>query len=129
VPPEIVQVVPQYRGYEFTVIRDEIVILEPGSRRIVEVLPRDGGPSGHAGGGAIRLSPEQRTSVMNELRSSGRRGGGGDGGGLPSCVELTEVPQSLVSRMPELRGYRYLSIGDDVVLVDPQSRKVSVLDQ
>jgi len=56
VPPEIVQVVPQYRGYEFTVIRDEIVILEPGSRRIVEVLPRDGGPSGHAGGGAIRLS-------------------------------------------------------------------------
>lgn len=128
VPPEIVQVVPQYRGYEYTVVRDEIVILEPGTRRIVEVLPRDGGAPSRSGGDVVRLSAEQRTAVISELRSSGRRTTGGSEA-LPSCVELSEVPQSLISRMPELRGYRYLSIGEEIVLVDPESRKVSVVNQ
>ena len=127
-PPEIVQVVPQYRGYEYTVVRDEIVILEPGTRRIVEVLPRDGGAPSGSGGDVVRLSAEQRTAVISELRSSGRRTTGGSEA-LPSCVELSEVPQSLISRMPELRGYRYLSIGEEIVLVDPESRKVSVVNQ
>jgi hypothetical protein len=128
VPPAIVQMVPQYRGYDYTIVRDEIVILEPRTRRVVEVLPPDGGGPSRAGGGLVRLSAEQRTSVINEIRSTGRRTSR-DVGELPGCIELSEVPQSLVGRMPELRGYRYLTIGEEIVLVDPETRKISVMDQ
>jgi len=42
-PADVVEVVPQYRGYSFFVVRDEIVIVEPSTYKIVTVLPRSGG--------------------------------------------------------------------------------------
>jgi Protein of unknown function (DUF1236) len=42
-PSDVVEVVPQYRGYDFLVVRDEIVIVEPSTYKIVTVLPRSGG--------------------------------------------------------------------------------------
>jgi len=33
-PPDIVEVMPQYRGYNFFVVRDEIVIVEPATYKI-----------------------------------------------------------------------------------------------
>src|SRR5690349_22424373 len=35
VPEAIVDIIPEYRDYEFFVVRDEIVIVEPRSHRIV----------------------------------------------------------------------------------------------
>ncbi|KRQ14700.1 DUF1236 domain-containing protein [Bradyrhizobium manausense] len=32
-PAEVVEIVPQYRGYKFALVKDEIVIVEPRSRR------------------------------------------------------------------------------------------------
>ena len=134
-PRDIVRVVPQYRDYEYTVVRDEIVIVEPRTRRVVEVLPREGGTASRKtttisreSGGSSRLTSEQRSTVISELRSAGAQTSG-TGGGPSGCLQLSELPPSLADRMPELRGYKYVSIGDDIVLVDPQSRKVSVLDQ
>jgi hypothetical protein len=40
-PPEIVSIEPQYRDYEYFSTDDEVVIVEPGSHRIVSQLPRD----------------------------------------------------------------------------------------
>ena len=37
-PPRIVSIEPAWRGYEYFVYRDEIVIIEPGTRRIVAIL-------------------------------------------------------------------------------------------
>lgn len=34
-PDDVVEVVPQYRGYDFFVVRDEIVIVEPSTYKIV----------------------------------------------------------------------------------------------
>ncbi|WP_371814024.1 DUF1236 domain-containing protein [Bradyrhizobium sp. CCBAU 21365] len=47
-PSDVVEVVPQYRGYSFFVVRDEIVIVEPSTFRIVTVLPRSGGSTATA---------------------------------------------------------------------------------
>ncbi len=47
-PPDVVEVVPQYRGYSFFVVRDEIVIVEPSTYQIVTVLPRNGGATAAA---------------------------------------------------------------------------------
>ena len=41
-PKRIVEIVPQYRGYDFVMVRDEIVIIEPRTRRIVTILQGEG---------------------------------------------------------------------------------------
>ena len=38
-PREIIEIVPEYRGYEYVVVEDEIVIIRPGTREIVTVIP------------------------------------------------------------------------------------------
>src|SRR5713101_8296648 len=47
-PADVVEIVPQYRGYSFFVVRDEIVIVEPSTYKIVTVLPRLGGSTAAA---------------------------------------------------------------------------------
>ena len=47
-PADVGEVVPQYRGYSFFVVRDEIVIVEPSTYQIVTVLPRNGGATAAA---------------------------------------------------------------------------------
>jgi hypothetical protein len=46
---DVVEVAPQYRGYSFFMVRDEIVIVEPSTYQIVTVLPRSGGATAAAG--------------------------------------------------------------------------------
>src|SRR5215469_10345938 len=38
-PSEIVRIVPQYRGYEYFLVEDEIVIIDPQTLEIVAVIP------------------------------------------------------------------------------------------
>jgi hypothetical protein len=38
-PPELVEIVPQYRGYSFVVVEQEALIIDPGTRAIVAVVP------------------------------------------------------------------------------------------
>jgi hypothetical protein len=40
VPTEVIRVVPAYRGYRYFIVRNEIVIVEPSSRKIVAVIQR-----------------------------------------------------------------------------------------
>ena len=37
-PPDVVSLVPEYRGYDFVVVNDEIVIVQPSTRHVVEIL-------------------------------------------------------------------------------------------
>ena len=37
-PTEVVEVVPQYRGYDYVVYNDEIIIIEPSTREIVYII-------------------------------------------------------------------------------------------
>src|SRR4029079_19247576 len=38
VPVEIVEIYPQWRGYNFILVNDEIIIIEPSSYKIVAVI-------------------------------------------------------------------------------------------
>ena len=40
-PPEIVSIEPEYRGYEYFATDDDVVIVEPRTHRIVSQVPRD----------------------------------------------------------------------------------------
>jgi Protein of unknown function (DUF1236) len=73
-PTDVVEVMPQYRGYDFVLVRDDIVIVEPSSYRIVDVLPRAGrstaaasAPTSHK---KITFSDRDRDVIRRHTHSS-----------------------------------------------------------
>lgn len=128
VPDTIVRLVPEYRGYRYFVVENEIVIVEPGSRRIVEVIERGGGRSGATGAaGGITIDRSKLSIVRRELRSRGpvnARIEVRQGAILPQDVELWQVPQVVLQEVPEIRGYRYIVYQDRILLVEPDSRRI-----
>ena len=75
---------------------------------------------------AIVVSPEQRTTireyvVKEKVRPHRLQSRVTVGATLPADVELAPVPETWG---PSFRSYRYVYTGDDVILVDPSSRRV-----
>lgn len=69
-PPEIVSIEPEYRDYEYFSTEDDIVIVEPRTKRIVSQIPRDasriraaGGESGTSGTSSTTSSGSYTSSV------------------------------------------------------------------
>jgi hypothetical protein len=127
-PSEIVRIVPQYRDYEYTVINDEIAIVDPRTREVVDIIDE----SGSAGGSRV-TSRRDRVVITREqrdmLKEVARRTVGSTSSSDSSCLQLQAVPEELTRSNPELSQYRYLAIGDEVVLVDPRQQKiVQVID-
>ena len=135
-PPEVAEVVPQYRGYSFFVVRDEIVIVEPSSYQIVTVLPRSGGSTAAAPAptrsreaftdkdrDAVRKHVKTRTTERQTTGSSARtvirRGER-----LPESVEVEEFPETVYREAPSLRDYRYIHRENRTYLVEPHERTV-----
>ena len=54
-PPAVASLVPEYRDYEYVVVEDQIAIVEPSTRRVVEVIRAGGKP---ATGGAAPPQPD-----------------------------------------------------------------------
>jgi urease beta subunit len=136
VPRDIVTVYPQYRGKKFVVVRDEIVIMEPGTRKIVSVIPRSGrsttGTSTsvrHSTSSKLQLAPEQRRTIRETVIKEQA---------APRCSELTvsvgeEVPRSLhlqplpdtlVREVPAIRSYDFCIKNNEVVLIDPNEYRI-----
>lgn len=77
--------------------------------------------------GSVTIAPEKRTVIKQRLSSAKPvevKERVTVGMEVPSTVELQTVPDTIVSDVPTVRGYRYFVWNDDVVLVDPSSRKV-----
>lgn len=136
VPRTIVDIVPQYRGYDFFVVRDEIVIVAPRTHRIVDVIERR--PSrARAETTTVhkpRLSAHQREIIRRHAASSRRAVTTGSGSRsstrisvgetLPESVEIESFPEEVYREVPTVREYRYIERGDDLYLVDPADRRV-----
>jgi hypothetical protein len=140
-PADIVRIAPQYRNYEYTVIDNRVVIVDPRRREVIDIL--DEGPGyGRAAGYSrerIVFTGEQRTRWRELARSGSTTVGStspsgaatsSSGGALAAnCLSLQPVPEEMVRDRPELSSYRYLAIGNEIVLVDPQQQKiVQVID-
>jgi len=74
----------------------------------------------------VVISPEQRTVIKEyvttqHIRPHRLQSRVTVGATLPADVELAPVPQTWG---PSFRSYRYFYTGDDVVLVDPDTRRV-----
>jgi Protein of unknown function (DUF1236) len=140
-PRDIVEIYPEFRDYRYTVVRDEIVIVEPRTLRVVEVIPR----SGRATTGT-RTSVRERTSSrldlpvekrrrIRELVLSERPAARCEdiqvsvGREVSRSISLLPFPEVVVRDVPEIREYRFCVRDDDVVLIDPDEyRIVEVID-
>jgi hypothetical protein len=83
VPPELIEINPEWRGYKFVVVEDEIVIVRPDDRRIVAEIPvggsRASGTSGRSGSRSTtritieELPPEEIRVIQEALVRRGFR--------------------------------------------------------
>jgi hypothetical protein len=117
---------------------------EPGDRdqpRNAEQQPRNGeeqpgkaaAGSAPQGGKATQLSDSQRTRIKNVVdKSHLTRIDHADfsvsvGAVVPRSVHLAVLPPEIIEVVPEYRGYSYVLIGDELVIIDPHSYAVVVV--
>ena len=140
-PAEVVEVMPQYRGYNFIVVREDIVIVEPSTYKIVDVLPR-GGQSTAAAPAPRKatFSDSEREVVRKHARSSRpeprssrteQRTTGSVtstrvrvGDRLPDSVEIRPFPDEVYRESPRLREYRYIERDDRTYIIEPGERRI-----
>lgn len=131
-PPDIVRIAPQYRGYQYTVVEEEIVIVHPRTREVVEVIrdPGSARTTSRVDRERIVITREQRETFRQAARRmTTAQTSGSSSVSDASCLTLQPVPEELVRANPEFGSYRYLAIGEQVILVDPRQQKiVEVID-
>jgi len=83
-----------------------------------------------AGGAGIRpdLSQEQRTTIRERL-SGGPRAGNLNvniavGTRLPREVQVRPLPATVIEIVPQYRGYAYVLVGSQIVIVDPDTLEI-----
>jgi len=130
-PASIVAIVPQYRGYEYVVVRDEIVIIEPRTKKIVTVIDRAGSSASTGArtpsSSRISLSAEQRRVIRSHAEMRPARPSNVHievGERVPDTVELRTFPDVVFQDVPVIRPYRYFTVENQVVLVDPQEHRI-----
>ena len=98
------------------------------TRKIVEVIHKTGGPSRKSA--SIHLTTEQRRKFVSVVETTGSTRGSlerielREGMTLPDEIELLEVPDTVVSEVPEIREYRYVVVNHEIGLVEPDTRRV-----
>ncbi|MET0675948.1 MAG: DUF1236 domain-containing protein [Bradyrhizobium sp.] len=82
-PDTIVTIEPEYRGYDYFTTDDEIVIVEPGTRRIVSQVPRDAS--------RIRAAEGRGGGTSGISSTSGTATGAGAGGAMTAAEAQCRV--------------------------------------
>jgi hypothetical protein len=131
-PPTIVQIVPQYRGYRYFVTHEQIVIVEPKKKIIVDVVPLGGTARAQAPAAKkVTFTDQQRDIIRRQTSSARAPATTGSSPArivveqeVPEAVELQEFSPEIVTEVPVVRTYRYFRQDDDVVVVDPTERRV-----
>lgn len=139
-PAEVVEIVPQYRGYNFVLVKDEIVIIEPSTYKIVTVLPYSGRSTAAAPARTeqrkvtfsdrdrevvrkhAKARPVERekrvttgSSVRTEIRTGER---------VPEGVEIEAFPEEVYRDAPTLREYQYINRDSRTYIVEPRERRI-----
>jgi hypothetical protein len=136
-PADVVEILPQYRGYSFLVVRDDIVIVEPSTYKIVDVLPRAGRSTAAAPAPAshkVTFSARDREVIRKHARSTRleQRTTGSStastrvriGDRLPESVEVRSFPEEVYRESPRLRDYRFIERENRTYVVEPRERTI-----
>ncbi len=137
VPRDVVEIYPEFRGKRYTVVRDEIVVIEPRTNKVVAVLPRSGRATTgtttstttrQSTSSRIQLAPEQRRMIRETVISqSAPRCDQVEitvGHDVPRSIDLRMFPEDIMRDIPEIRSYRFCVRNDEVVLIDPNEYRI-----
>lgn len=98
---------------------------------------KDGATTGQgaAGSGSASLNTEQRTKIKNTIRSTNVSKttnvnfNVSVGTVVPQTVTLHPLPTTVVEVYPQWRGYRFILVEDEIIIIEPGSyRIVAVID-
>jgi hypothetical protein len=132
VPERIVHIVPQYRGFKYIAVRNELAIIDSGTHKVVALLPMQGSVQERSGRsvGSTTLSPDQKTRLHGIITGGNvRRIDDVDfslsvGTRVPDTVTVYDVPETIVDIVPEYRGFRYIVVEDELVIIDPETLEI-----
>ena len=85
--------------------------------------------TGQGAAGSARLTTEQRTKISSVIKSQKVESVGLNvsvsvGTRIPADVRLHPLPQQVIVIYPEWRGYDYILVGDQIVIVDPRTHEI-----
>jgi len=142
-PADLVTFVPQYRGYSYFVVEEQIVIVEPSTHEIVTIVPYTGktvrtetrtttarSEKVPMASRSVSLSTEQRDAIRKHAvkkqttreSSPSTRYKAGDV--VERTVTIERFPETAYEEVPVVRRYRYFTDDDAVILVDPDEDRV-----
>jgi uncharacterized protein DUF1236 len=135
VPETVVDIIPEYRDYDYFVVRDQFVIVEPRTHKIVDVIERHGGSRAEVTTTThkkVRLSSKDRRYLIGHTTTKRRVTTGAApaetrvtvGEDAPEAAEIETFSPEVYQEVPAVRDYRYIHSGRDVYLVAPGSRRV-----
>jgi hypothetical protein len=150
VPVEIVALYPEFAGDEFVVVGDDIVVMEPASRRIVAMISRTSNaivavldePPSTTGSSTTGLAPLPearvrltraqiaiiRTVARDPACRYERPADFFIGSLMPAAAPVCAFPERVIAAVPEIGDFRYITRRNAVVVVDPgNDRVVTVL--
>ncbi|HWS07048.1 MAG TPA: DUF1236 domain-containing protein [Xanthobacteraceae bacterium] len=89
------------------------------------------GTSGRAGGASVQLSQDQRTRIKDIVvrdRNAARIGSANFnvsvGVAVPRTVHVAVLPPEVVTIVPEYRGFDYVVVGDQLLIIDPDTMEI-----
>jgi hypothetical protein len=130
-PSAVVGLVPESQGYEYVVVNDEIVIIQPSTRVVAEIIRPVGVAEAAAGPPPVsmNLTDSQRQLLLDSVRDAqlpeAQIAGLTAGETVPQDVQLAPAPSVVVAQVPTIERYRlFVARNDQVVLVDPNTRVV-----
>ena len=89
------------------------------------------GTSGRAGGASVQLSQDQRTKIKdvivrdrNVARVNSATFSVSVGAKVPRDVHISVLPPEVVTIVPEYRGFEYVVVGDQLLIIDPNTLEI-----
>jgi len=130
-PASVISLVPEYRPYRYFVVDDRICIVDPATYAIVEIIEVSDRTAGRGGASRLVLTEEERAIILSEVDMSGGStlglGSLTEGAEVPRSVELRVFTDTIVQKVPKVRGYKFFSAENRVAIVDPQGAKVQLV--
>jgi hypothetical protein len=78
----------------------------------------------------IQLTEAQKAVIYQTVQSEGVRSASGEdlrlsvGAPVPPSVQLYKLPDDALANIPVMRAYQYAVFAEDVLIVDPNDRRV-----
>jgi Protein of unknown function (DUF1236) len=134
-PAEVISIVPTFRNYRYVVIDDQVCIVDPNSYEIVDVVAVSGrtarGGDGPTGQASLVLTEEEKEIVLRSVdmdRSSTLALGSlTEGSSVPRGANVHPFPETVVDKVPKLKGHKFFAAENRVAIVDSQGDKVQLV--